>query len=79
MKTKRYFTPKGAAKVIGCTPATLRRYERDGELIPVRDSAGCRIYTWADLHRASRIKREREEARRRALVAGRNRWLAERP
>ncbi len=79
MNSKRYFTSTGAAEAIGCTSATLRRYERDGELFPARDSAGRRVYTLTDVARAREIKREREEARRRAFAAGRNRWLAERP
>lgn len=37
-------TISSAARVIGCSPSTLRKYERDGIVTPVTTPSGTRIY-----------------------------------
>lgn len=38
-----------AAKLVGVTPATLRRWERDGKVTPMRTPGGQRRYRPSDL------------------------------
>lgn len=38
-----------AAKLVGVTPATLRRWERDGKVAPLRTPGGQRRYRPSDL------------------------------
>ena len=52
-----------AASESKVSPGTLRIYEREGFLSPVRDSAGRRVYTAADVMAARRIAKERRAAR----------------
>jgi hypothetical protein len=49
-----------AAKAGQMTTGTLRTYDREGLLKPIRDSAGERLYTPAMVEQAIRIKAERE-------------------
>ena len=69
-----YLTIQTAAKRVGCCPATLRQYERQGAVVPGRDSAGRRVYTAADVERAREIKRQREVVRQKAQREGFARW-----
>jgi len=56
-----------AAAEAGLTAGTLRDYERDGLLIPQRDSVGRRLYTDRDIEAARRIAAERARTRGRGL------------
>jgi DNA-binding transcriptional MerR regulator len=69
-----YLTIQTAAERVGCCAATLRAYERQGAVVPARDSAGRRVYTAADVGRAREVKRDREAARQRAQGEGFARW-----
>jgi DNA-binding transcriptional MerR regulator len=39
---KLYRVP-GAAEKVGLHEATLRRYEDEGLIVPIRDETGCRL------------------------------------
>ena len=62
---------RGAAERVGLHEATLRRYEDDGLIKPLRDSTGCRLYSDTDLKRIREIFLEK--LGRRAASAGGNR------
>ncbi len=69
-----YLTIQAAADAVGVCPATLRAYERDGDVVVSRDTVGRRIYTEADVKRAGKVKQQRERARRQAGVEGLTRY-----
>ncbi|MGO9987984.1 MAG: MerR family transcriptional regulator [Steroidobacteraceae bacterium] len=56
-------TIQSAANEVGVSPNTLRVYERLGFLTPVRDSAGRRLFSAADVARARRIAKQRSGSR----------------
>lgn len=47
---------KEAARTVGVSPATVRAWERQGLVTPVRTPAGYRLFTSADLERLRRIR-----------------------
>jgi DNA-binding transcriptional MerR regulator len=60
----------GAAPEVGVGAATLREYERLGLIHPVRDSAGRRLYTIADVVMAREVASERKASRGKGLQRG---------
>jgi MerR family transcriptional regulator, heat shock protein HspR len=56
-------TIQSAANEAGLSPNTLRIYERLGLLSPVRDSAGRRLFSAADVADARRIAKQRLASR----------------
>jgi DNA-binding transcriptional MerR regulator len=62
-----YSTIAGAAAEVGVAANTLRVYEMQGLLKPIRDTSGRRLYTPADIKKAKSIKAERHQARRSSL------------
>jgi DNA-binding transcriptional MerR regulator len=68
------FSVTTAAKLVGCVPATLRAWDRNGLLKPARDAQGARLYTIADIHRAREIKAEQRELRLSRVRDARSAW-----
>lgn len=50
-----------AARAAGMAPGTLRAYDREGLLVPLRDADGERLYTPEMVEAARRIKAQREQ------------------
>lgn len=50
--TPQYFGLSAAARVLGISESTLRRYTETGIINPERDSSGRRLFTSADISKA---------------------------
>ena len=50
---------RGAAREVGLHEDTIRRYEADGLIEPLRDQTGCRLFTDAHLKRIREIALQR--------------------
>lgn len=61
-------TVGAAARAVGCSPATVRLWERQGLLHPVRTPSGYRLYDRAQLARLRRIVRLRSVDRLNAVA-----------
>ena len=51
MEENIYYSIGEAADLLGLSVPTLRLYEREGLILPIRKSSGHRLYTKADLER----------------------------
>lgn len=49
------YTPSVAAKILGLSPHTLRRYEAEGLILPYRTETGRRLYSDLDLEKIKSI------------------------
>jgi DNA-binding transcriptional MerR regulator len=56
-----YFQSTAAAARAGVSTATLRAYEADGLIKPLRTATGLRLFTQADIDRVKQIYRARQE------------------
>jgi MerR family transcriptional regulator, heat shock protein HspR len=55
----RRFHIRMAARLVGLHETTLRRYEKEGLVLPQRDDIGHRVYTEEDLRKIRSIALER--------------------
>jgi MerR HTH family regulatory protein len=51
LEAKIFFSPVETRRLLGCSRALLRKYERKGRLHPVRDARGDRLYARAEVLR----------------------------
>ena len=49
----------GAAEIIRCSPASVRRYEKLGIVKAARDSAGRRLFTLSDVLKIRHLREKR--------------------
>jgi DNA-binding transcriptional MerR regulator len=54
--TERFYTIGEAARAVGVSPSTLRRWEMQHQITPRRVANGQRIYTEADVTRLRSLK-----------------------
>jgi MerR family transcriptional regulator/heat shock protein HspR len=71
---ERLYTIGEAAGALGISLPTLRLYEREGLLIPIRKPSGHRLYTEGDLERVRCIRKTINEDK--VSIAGMRRLLA---
>jgi len=48
-----------AARLVPCSQSTLKRWELQGQIKPMRVGNGCRIYTAQDIERLRSLKARR--------------------
>jgi DNA-binding transcriptional MerR regulator/quercetin dioxygenase-like cupin family protein len=58
--TQPYYAIARAARLVGVSPATLRAWEREGLVSPVRTAAGYRRFALADIELLRQVQRLRE-------------------
>jgi DNA-binding transcriptional MerR regulator len=54
--TERFYTIGEAARAVGVSPSTLRRWEMQHQITPRRVANGQRIYTEQDLERLRSLR-----------------------
>jgi excisionase family DNA binding protein len=55
-ETKAAFSIGEAARAVGVSESTLKRWELQGQIKPMRVGNGCRIYTAQDIERLRSLK-----------------------
>jgi DNA-binding transcriptional MerR regulator len=73
--TRNGFSIGRAAELVGCSPGTLRSYDRRGLVTPDRDELGHRIYSVADIDCAREVLARHRRTKVQAARAGMSRWL----
>jgi len=54
--TKAAYAIGEAARLVPCSPSTLKRWELQGQITPLRVGNGQRIYTASDIERLRSLK-----------------------